>query len=494
MENEAVVVPTMTKYSSTLNPSLLRQYQRQRRRKEGASWLKVNHWLWKTKPEPPPPKRSKKTRQNYRSLVLATLFVLALYVAIGRWFQQSVEQASHQKKAKNHPKHMSPRVVVSTLQHTIPNDNSQRHRHTLPPTSQLPTPSPVQNRFSTPEESASVATTPKLKQPTTNQQTDPSLDSSIAPQWMSAYIKRHRAAVRTSTDGRGRITHVFDSNNYKYLQWTCRGKCGGLGDRMFGILQTFSMAVCTNRIFLIDWHDLEEYLVPNKIPWYLPPNALPGPDATVDAMDDRSNSLLSNPFLLNVTQNIAIQTNLWMNNVPSSCSIPNDGKVFLKTAFESLFDVSTNVQAMAARLMESAHLIEPYIGIHIRSGNRERHTFHPANTWQQFVDCGNRLKTTCHGGSLNFSNAYLATDDNAIKETLLRNNSHVLTTVSDINLFHFDERESVEAWAEWLLLKNARCLVQSHSKYSALAAALSEYDDCTVPFDKCSTENCVIAT
>ena len=85
---------------------------------------------------------------------------------------------------------------------------------------------------------------------------------------------------------------------------------------------------------------------------------------------------------------------------------------------------------------------------------------------------------------------FLATDDNAIKETLLRTNHNHLQTIPDIEVAHFDEKQTVEAWAEWWLLKDARCLIKSHSKYSSLAAALSDYNDCTVAFDECSTMAC----
>ena len=56
---------------------------------------------------------------------------------------------------------------------------------------------------------------------------------------------------------------LLDSDTTKYLRWTCRSGrgCGGLGDRLNGILQTFLVAFCTDRVFLLDDYHGSDLLV-----------------------------------------------------------------------------------------------------------------------------------------------------------------------------------------------------------------------------------------
>jgi len=77
------------------------------------------------------------------------------------------------------------------------------------------------------------------------------------PTWMQSYVEFHRKSLLSSKK---------NNNETKYLRWTCTTattsssststSCGGTGDRVSGILQAFYMAMCTDRVFLVDWRGL----------------------------------------------------------------------------------------------------------------------------------------------------------------------------------------------------------------------------------------------
>lgn len=92
------------------------------------------------------------------------------------------------------------------------------------------------------------------------------------PRFLQEYIHFHNQHLPKN------VTGLIGNNSTKFLIWQCGsglrdgdGGCGGTGDRIKGIVSAFYIAVCSRRIFLIDWPGLSAYLAPHQIDWQIPP-------------------------------------------------------------------------------------------------------------------------------------------------------------------------------------------------------------------------------
>ena len=89
----------------------------------------------------------------------------------------------------------------------------------------------------------------------------PVLSDQCGSKWQKAYCKFHQSALKSV-------------NTTKFLIFTCHGRvCGGLGNRMQGLLSVFYLAMLLNRTFLINWGPpgrLINHLEPNQINWSVP--------------------------------------------------------------------------------------------------------------------------------------------------------------------------------------------------------------------------------
>lgn len=83
--------------------------------------------------------------------------------------------------------------------------------------------------------------------------------------WQERYAQFHGNALKSP-------------NTARFLVYTCLDtRCGGLGNRIFGIASILYLAVLTNRVFLIHWEgdtQLNDYLGPKEIQWDYPLNLL----------------------------------------------------------------------------------------------------------------------------------------------------------------------------------------------------------------------------
>lgn len=83
--------------------------------------------------------------------------------------------------------------------------------------------------------------------------------------WQKRYAQCHRNALKSP-------------DTAQFLIYTCLDtKCGGLGNRIFGIASLLYLAVLTDRVFLIHWKgasQLRDYLGSNEIEWDYPINLL----------------------------------------------------------------------------------------------------------------------------------------------------------------------------------------------------------------------------
>src|SRR5665213_790230 len=82
------------------------------------------------------------------------------------------------------------------------------------------------------------------------------LSNSSVPRWLDDYVEFHRKT-------RGQP-------GAKYLIYHCRRLCGGIADRLKGVLTVFYAALITRRVFIVDmpWPvSLTTILSPNRIDW-----------------------------------------------------------------------------------------------------------------------------------------------------------------------------------------------------------------------------------
>jgi hypothetical protein len=353
------------------------------------------------------------------------------------------------------------------------------------------------------------------------------------PTWLTSYIEFHRKHVISVSKRRGReetTTYRLNvSDHVRTLTYHCNGvSCGGLGDRFAGIVQAFYMAVCTGRVFLIDWRmlnggkSLTDYIQPHWIQWNLNvANSLDDHEAILRAMDNRDNTFLVEPSSIPQDRNIQLETNLWMGDsfIRSQCwtdimvqySDSNMTEFQLyRTAFNALFKWSPEVLQSASSLRQRAKLVDSsnFVAMHIRSGllDAKMHGFRPIDAhrrhhgspleWMQFLQCSQSLQkgiyNLCPSNQSSVVDVYLASDDASVKK-FIWNTDPLVKMIVDMEIFHVDSgktlySDDIIAWSELTLLQQALCIVKSHSKYSEASAYLAAAPGCAVYFDDCSDE------
>jgi hypothetical protein len=355
------------------------------------------------------------------------------------------------------------------------------------------------------------------------------------PDWLTSYIEFHRKHVVLVSKRRGHeMTTSYRLNvtdHVRTLTYHCNGvSCGGLGDRLAGIIQAFYMAVCTKRVFLIDWRtprggkSLTDYIQPQWIQWNVNgANVMEDEEILLRAMDHRNNTFLSEPNSILQDRSIRLETNLWMGDsfVRSQCwteflnhdseeaaaaSNLSEFQLF-RTAFNTLFQWSPEVLQSMASLRQRAKLVDSsnFVAMHIRSGlldakllpllstNSHVRRHESPSEWMQFLQCSQTLRegisSLCPSNQSSVVDLYLASDDTFVKEYLL-NVDPLVKMVVDLDIFHVDQGKTpndIISWSELVLLQQALCIVKSHSKYSEASAYLSVAPGCAVYFDDCGT-------
>ncbi len=156
----------------------------------------------------------------------------------------------------------------------------------------------------------------------------------VLPDWIKSYIQWHDHQLR------------FNASDYNFLVYSCTkqgGSCGGIGDRLNGMIQSFYMAMCNQRVFLIEYdtpYSLTTSLLPNYIHWNASHNIHPHQPplngvkrkqshngvVPLNFMDSRKIPSLLEPALLQERQHTRqargwmVRTNLWMEQTMPTCS------------------------------------------------------------------------------------------------------------------------------------------------------------------------------
>jgi hypothetical protein len=449
------------------NATLQRQYQLQQQRfarRRNESLLCYLMRRCSPSPSPTPP-----ARRNGTSGIALLMGLVCLMLSGGLWF-------STVAKAK--------RTLVTT-----PGGGTGGHGGTTtPPLRPLKVSSQIvlsqhqtaatQYHHSSSQTTANMVTRAATTTRTTKTTTAPIVG--VVPEyndtsWIEDYLNDIMATTPASNDSAHRPHengHIMDRGNKKkdILMWTCAGGgCGGIGDRLFGILQAFCMAVCLDRILVVDWEDDEnvQFFPHHKHPLSSTPistgssstrrsSSFRAPDQLFTALDDRTHPLLTHlTGLLDLVVDhssslsrtstgsdavaphvIGIKTNLWMGADiirQYKCWNPsfrlNDDDV-LTTILRHLVRVMPAVTGLAQSIQDDAHLSSsslPYLAVHLRTGHLDGTVNHftqqqQQQNWTAVVECALRLCDANNGGDsrVGVLPVYVASDDEALKHELAR--------------------------------------------------------------------------
>ena len=337
-----------------------------------------------------------------------------------------------------------------------------------------------------------------------------------------------------------------NTNTTTILSWECHHPheyCGGLADRINGILQLYYLSLCFSTSFQIhEWNDLSNYLVvQNNINNNINNNTN---IIKINTMDNRNHPIWNdiqthNPSSILYNNNnhnnhtiIQWHNNLWMPSlVPSSCE--ND-TVLYPTLFHQLFTWNTTflqrVQQIKQQIFHNKHTNNNnnnnyyyyYIAVHIRTGmstdwKDEPTLFHntPKKDFPLFLQCIQQMQqmvqTQCNTTYSSRLPIFLATDSIQVKEYFMmpRRNQNTNANNNDTEtknpydsyytrhgpITHVDRSTTTSthenAWLDWKLLSEATILIQSQSsKYSELAGRFAtnrvRVNECTTTADTIS--------
>ena len=353
--------------------------------------------------------------------------------------------------------------------------------------------------------------------------------------WLSAYKALHRRGAKKLKAGK----------DVQVLVYTCHSGCGGVGDRITGMLSAFYVAVATGRVFIIDHTSpvlLTTALLPKSIDWdlatYIRPHLKSETVYLVDApkpMESLGNIMKAH---LTGVQILRLQLNryfvamaLWTpkqslqapsrrenieligdvyNSHMRFCSAPVRTKTTFYIAFHFLFRFSGEVLARAEGMYREVGFTtsQRFTGIHARLGGDVKSTSytvpwedpvrHAIDDLPKFVDCA---KSKAWNTSVGDMPILVISDSPTFK--IASQEVHGTTHINSTVLFHTDRSSSdnetiliqgnVDTYAELLLLSRAHCIVGSHSGFSGTAAAISDTNNgkerCFCMFDDCNNDS-----
>lgn len=341
-------------------------------------------------------------------------------------------------------------------------------------------------------------------------------DPFVPPFWIRQYIAFHNSHV--DDDGTSMV------KNTRWIQWYCShdpnmvNHCGGLADRLKGMLQSFLFAIVENRVALMEeWqdppHPLTNYLEPNLIHWTAQPD-LTDTKVQVEGYKVRDPNLfdaihnhpcsfgLQNYTGVRYTGNYMARQNriraepclkyLWRNKAPD--------KHIEVTLFWTLFRFSSQVRILADRLRQpKISTRNYYLAAHVRTGNGA--TFHDTlihdskHDWDKFAKCIQVFQDVMQEQCGHRPVAYVASDSQEAKDYVAAQlPAERVQVPPGIEVIHIDKTKhssSIKAghetvMAEFKVLMDSTCLIMSKSGFSDLARRLSRQQQrCAIMYDQC---------
>jgi hypothetical protein len=294
-----------------------------------------------------------------------------------------------------------------------------------------------QNKSASPIPSSSSADTLTSNHQTATQQKLDRMTPAL-PTWMLDYVDFYHSQLDVSATT-GEFSLKPDA---KYLLWTCRlqsgrskGSCGGIGDRLNGIVQGLYMAICTNRVFLVDWEypDPLTALIPALLPWNFTSGNVPI-SQILNTIDNRQNQFLLDPSKIpDEIQDLELWSNLWLYEPivrQTQClrdywdkhgGLDNSTQLY-QTAFWTLFEwsptivqhtddlkrrtgLSTLTSTTTSKSTDDGSLatvdpVRPYVAMHVRTGvgaswvDPARHA--GEEDWRRFYQCARTIQQGIH--------------------------------------------------------------------------------------------------
>ena len=377
------------------------------------------------------------------------------------------------------------------------------------------------------------------------------------PSWMKSYIQFHQSAVKKLQLRNG----PNDDDNSKspsakvqWLQWYCNwqsvdGKqpqrhCGGLADRIKGMLEALILAKVDHRVVLLEeWegtpstgpHPLTDYLQPNAIAWNmtLPSSFANSNNSTTEISEfptfTDSFGASKSPEQLIVkkapcTFSSSSTGIRFTGNLLSAEDVLTDAKTcqgqfgsdpwqgpLYAYLFWTMFQFTPRVHAHADVLRGPVHR-NYYVAAHVRTGNFTAHyadKIRQASTkaWDTFADCVDAVARALHEKCGTVPPVYLASDNDNAKRYIQSkvassSNKTIHVQAPDIEMMHIDLHSEeakhkndddhatagyLAVWAELKILIDSTCIITSESGFSKMGKALSrQYPRCTIAYDRCA--------
>eukprot|EP00977_Amphora_coffeiformis_P027274 scaffold34599_cov279-Amphora_coffeaeformis.AAC.4 len=355
------------------------------------------------------------------------------------------------------------------------------------------------------------------------------------PPWIKTYLEFYRSQVVD-------VQSYILPNKTRWLQWYCSynpdGKrhCGGLADRLKGMMAALVLSIADNRVILLEeWeasaatgpHPLLGYLEPNFVNWMAQPSNSSSATEFLTFKDDFGGLKSKQQLLLKddpctfhqdgfdgvrFTGNLVPRPdNLYEKRCKGIFGIDEHRDRLLSDLFWTLFRFTPRVHAEADRLRGP---IIPdhrnyYVAAHIRTGNFSGGTGETdllrQNTledWDQFAHCvqvvTQALQKRCGGDA---PPAYLASDNNDAKRYIKTKVNGTKVHAPGVEQFHVDmhlQDHSVQTaedaaagyravMGELKILMDAACIIISDSGFSKMGRLLSrDVPRCAVPYFKCT--------
>lgn len=361
------------------------------------------------------------------------------------------------------------------------------------------------------------------------------------------YVRWHKTQLRRLKENCSNLGSI------KLLVYTCRPEdiCGGLGDRLSGMISAFFLAIATDRIFLIEYtepRNLTETLLPHMIEWNMNElnnscleDKLRQNSSLTDVVDwiDKASTLrlfseIHEPYgavkpILRVKLNryhvslalwhsASYTTSIYVGKLyrKAECNVTTHirASTTFKYAFDVLFSFSGSVKQRVSEIVDvleirdgKTSMIAPFIGVHARIGggpwaDPARHRLDQAN---DFVQCARSKETLLRASEDSGSNEKTAfeeisivvfSDSDAFKIAAREINERV--KVFNSSLIHVDKstysdshivaQGNIDVFADIYLLSQAQCIIGSSSSFSGIAGALQRDPTCFAYFLQCEED------
>lgn len=332
----------------------------------------------------------------------------------------------------------------------------------------------------------------------------PNVDTDIPP-WMDVYVKFHDQSLKDAHQ------RTAETDQNKYIVFTCHKSCSGTGNRQRAIMATFMVAVVTKRVFLIDvTHPvrLDSILEPHLVRWNdIPPHLNSLKKTKQLKLRNKNPPLLDSPskFVAMADQQvIRIEANSPINlerqwktaeikNLMNEYSLQRPYAVpanLNKQIFWTLYRPTPALTERAVALRKElgvASATSKYIVLHARTGGGGKGwkdddrftTDKPANLYGNAKMVRHSMLKGRHAGNETFP-IIVVSDDPKAKEEIFAMDPTAIR-YANTKIIHVDRSKrkdnnlegSIAVWADILVMAEATCIVKGRGSFSMLGVWLA---------------------